>query len=97
MTPRRENSFKKFIPFLLFIVFFMWMCVITVVHIGISRSGRKISRLQNEVAIKEARNQYLQLEIARLSSPEVVINYAKEQLGLQPIKPHEIILLDKHK
>ena len=51
----------------LFIGFFLWLFLITVIHIGISRSGRVITQLQNDVSIKEARNQYLKLEIARLS------------------------------
>lgn len=93
----RENGLKNIIPFILFILLFIWFCVITVVHIGISRSGRQISRLQNEVAIKEARNQYLQLEITRLSSPEVVTTYAREKLNFVPLKPHQIILLDHKK
>jgi len=77
--------------------FFLWMFFITVIHLGIIRSGRTISRLQNDVEIKEARNQYLQLEIARLSSPETVIRFAQTELGFRPLKPHEIILLDDPK
>ena len=91
-----RNS-SPILPFLLLPVIFIWLGVITVVHLGISRSGRQISRLQNEVAVKEARNQYLQLEIARLSNPETVIHYAQEKLGFTQIKPHQIILLDHQK
>jgi len=81
----------------IFTGFFLWMFFITVVHLGIVRSGRAISRLQSDVEIKEARNQYLQLEIARLSGPETVINFAQTELGLRQLKPHEIILLENSK
>lgn len=67
---------------------------VAVMRIEINRSGRTISQLQNEVEIKEARNQYLQLEISRLSSPENITRLAQEKLGLVPAKPHEIIVLD---
>lgn len=63
-------------------------------RIEINRSGRAISQLQNEVEIKEARNQYLELEISRLSGPQHVTAFAQDQLGLVPAKPHEIIILD---
>ena len=39
-------------------------------RIEVNRSGRTIGQLQNEVNIKEARNQYLKLEILRLSNPQ---------------------------
>ncbi len=80
-----------------FVVLFL-LCLfgfgVAVMRIEINRSGRTISQLQNEVEIKEARNQYLQLEISRLSSPENITRRAREKLGLVPAKPHEIIVLD---
>ena len=80
-----------------FVVLFL-LCLfgfgVAVMRIEINRSGRTISQLQNEVEIKEARNQYLQLEISRLSSPENITQLAREKLGLVPAKPHEIIVLD---
>ena len=79
------------------IVFCVWAFMITVIHTAISRSGRMITRLQQEVSVKQARNQYLKLEIARLSSPENVTRFATENLGMVPAKPYEVILLDKSK
>lgn len=67
---------------------------IVAMRIEINRSGRAISQLQNEVEIKEARNQYLKLEILRLSSPETVSRLARENLGMVPVKPHEVIWLE---
>lgn len=68
--------------------------MVVAMRIEINRSGRAISQLQNEVEIKEARNQYLELEISRLSGPQHVTAFAQDQLGLVPAKPHEIIILD---
>lgn len=65
------------------------------IRIEVNRSGREIGRIQNEVEIKEARNQYLNLEILHLSSPEKVSQLAKEKMGLLPIKPHRVVQLDK--
>ena len=62
-------------------------------RIEINRSGRTIGQLQNEVEIKEARNQYLKLEISRLSSPENISRLAHEKLGLVQQEPHQVIVL----
>ncbi|MBR2082600.1 MAG: hypothetical protein IJ876_06315 [Elusimicrobiaceae bacterium] len=68
--------------------------IVTFIHVGISRTGRVVSKLQQEVAVKEARNQYEQLEIARLSGPQVITSFAAQELGLVQAKPHEIFVLD---
>ena len=68
--------------------------IITFIHVGIIRSGRVVSKLQQEVSVKEARNQYEQLEIARLSGPQVITTFAAEELGLVQAKPHEIFVLE---
>lgn len=65
------------------------------VRIEVNRSGREIGRLQNEVEIKEARNQYLKLEILRMSSPQEITQKTHEKFGFEPIKPHHVITLEK--
>ena len=67
---------------------------VVMMRIEINRSGRTISQLQNEVEVKEARNQYLQLEISRVSSPGNITRQAEEKLGMVPAKPHEIVVLE---
>ena len=62
-------------------------------RIEINRSGRTIGQLQDEVSVKEARNQYLKLEISRLSSPENISLLGREKLGMVPQEPHQVILL----
>jgi len=79
------------------ICLFGWLFLITVVHVGVLRSGRIVNKLKQEVEVKEARNQYEQLEISRLSSPEEITTYAQEHLGFVQAKPHEIIILDERK
>ena len=64
------------------------------VHLVCGFLGRTVSALQNEVEIKEARNQYLQLEISRMQSPENITKLAEEKLKLKPIKPHKVIILE---
>ncbi len=75
----------------------VWLFLITSINLGVLRSGRQVSQLQNEVSIKEARNQYEEVEIARLSSPQRVITFAREQLGLVEEKPHEVVVLEETK
>jgi cell division protein FtsL len=67
---------------------------IVMMRIEINRSGRAIGKLQTEVEIKEARNQYLELENTRLSGPILVGQMAQEQLKLRRTPPQNIVLLE---
>ena len=67
---------------------------VVLMRIEVNRSGRIIGKLQTEVEVKEARNQYLQLEAARLSGPEVVRQVATDKLHLRQTPPQNIITLD---
>lgn len=60
----------------------------------VNRSGRAISRLHEEVSIKEARNQYLKLETQRLSGPDKITHLAQEKLKLYPTLPSQVIQLE---
>lgn len=79
---------------LILLIFCVWAFIITFIHIGVISSGRIVSQLQREVAIKEARNQYEELEIARLSGPEVITSFAARELGMVEAKPHEVFILE---
>ena len=76
-------------------LFFLFAFGIVWMRIEINRSGRSIGQLQNEVEIKEARNQYLELEISRLSSPEHISQLAEEKLGLTVPPPHHVVVLQE--
>ncbi len=67
---------------------------IVMMRIEINRSGRAIGKLQTEVEIKEARNQYLELENTRLSGPIPVGQMAQEQLKLRRTPPQNIVVLE---
>ena len=67
---------------------------IVMMRIEINRSGRAIGKLQTEVEIKEARNQYLELENTRLSGPIPVSQIAQDQLKLRRTPPQNIVLLE---
>ena len=67
---------------------------VVVMRMEINRSGREISKLQNHVEVQEARNQYVQMEIARLESPAHVSALAQEKLGMQFTKPHNVVVLE---
>lgn len=79
---------------LILLIFMVWAFITTFIHIGVIRSGRVVSQLQREVSIKEARNQYEELEISRLSGPEVITSYAATKLGMVQAKPHEVFVLE---
>lgn len=79
----------------IFLIIVVWLFIITSIHLGIIRSGRMVSKLQQEVDIKEARNQYEQLEISRLSGPQQITTFAAEHLGLVEAQPHEVIVLEE--
>ena len=82
--------------FVVLLIFILWAFITTFIHIGVIRSGRIVSQLQREVNIKEARNQYEELEIARLSGPEVITSFAADKLGMVQAKPHEVFILEEN-
>ena len=68
---------------------------IVMIRIEVARSGRTIGKLQNEVEIKEARNQYLELEEARLGGPQTIEPLSQEKLKLRRTPPQSVVVLDK--
>ena len=67
---------------------------VVMMRIEINRSGREIGQLQNEVEIKRARNQYLELEVIRLHGPQTVQQMAQEKLHLRRTPPQNVIVLE---
>ncbi len=68
---------------------------VVMMRIEINRSGREIGQLQNEVDIKRARNQYLELEVIRLQSPQTVQQMAQEKLHLRRTPPQNVVILEE--
>lgn len=83
------STFKVVCLIALVAFFVLW------VRTEVNRSGRTISQLQNEVGIKKARNQYLKLEILRLSGPEMIVPQAQEKFGLVPIEPQRVVVVEE--
>lgn len=79
---------------IVFVVFLIAFGIV-MMRIEIDRSGRAIGKLQSEVEIKEARNQYLQLEKARLSGPQTIQTIAQEKLHLRRTPPQHVVVLEK--
>lgn len=79
---------------IMFLLAVLAFCVVWI-RTEVDRSGREIGQLQNEVEIKESRNQYLKLEILRLSNPDTILPQAQQRFGLEPIHPSRVVVLDK--
>lgn len=68
---------------------------VVMMRIEINRSGRAIGQLHTEVEVKRARNQYLELEVVRLQSPQSVQAEAAEKLHLRRTPPQNIVVLEE--
>jgi len=68
--------------------------LLAVERVEILRYGVRVSALQQEVALKEARNQYMRFNIAGLSGPDVVYKEAQEKLGLRLTPAKNIVRVD---
>lgn len=68
---------------------------VVMMRIEINRSGRAIGQLHTEVEVKRARNQYLELEVVRLQSPQSVQSEAAEKLHLRRTPPQNIVVLEE--
>lgn len=80
--------------FIVVFVLSLFALGVAMMRTEVNRSGRAIGNLQSEVEIKEARNQYLKLELLRLSGPETVHQIAQEKLHLRQTPPQQVIVLD---
>ena len=80
--------------FAIVFLFSLFALGITIMRTEVNRSGRAIGKLQNEIEIKEARNQYLKLEMLRLSGPSTVQPLAQEKLHLRRTPPQQIVILE---
>ena len=58
------------------------------------KTGYQVATVMEDITFKEARNQYLQLEIARLESPAVVSAQARERLKMDFTKPSNVVVLE---
>ncbi len=80
--------------FALVFAFSVFAFGVAMMRIEVTRSGRAIGQLHNEVEVKRARNQYLELEVLRLQSPQVLQAVAQQQLGLRRTPPQNVVVLE---
>ena len=67
--------------------------LISFLHIQKEKSGQRIAKLMEDIAFKEARNQYLAYQVGIYTGPQAVIDKAAAQ-GLVAIEPTKVIVLE---
>ena len=79
---------------------FFWLAIaaafsllLAVERVQERRLGIIVARMENEVSLKESRNQYLKYRINVLSSPQAVTKAAGEKLGMTLTPPANITVL----
>jgi|GEM_PF-2949735 hypothetical protein len=68
--------------------------IISFLRIQKEKSGQRIAQLMEDIAFKEARNQYLDYKVGIYTGPQAVIEKAKAQ-GLVAIDPTKVIVLEE--
>ena len=63
-------------------------------RVGVVRYGVRVSTLKQEVALKEARNQYMRFRIAEIYGPAAVYRDAQDKLGLRLTPAKNIVRVD---
>ena len=58
------------------------------------KSGQRIATLMEDIAFKEARNQYLAYQVGIYTGPQAIIEKAQAQ-GLIIIEPRNVIVLEE--
>lgn len=80
----------------LILAFGLLFFILSTIRIQKEKSGQRIAVLMEDIAFKEARNQYIAYQVGIYTGPQVVIDKALAQ-GLVFTEPTKIIILeDKH-
>ena len=82
--------------FIWLFIFALFSLILAVQRVEERRLGIEVSRLEQEVSVKEAQNQYLKYKINFLTSPAAIDKAAKEKLNMQltPVKNIAVIEYD---
>ena len=83
---------KRFLVVVLIIGFVFF--TISFLRIQKEKSGQRVAVLMEDVAFKEARNQYIAYQVGIYTGPQAIIEKAQAQ-GLVAIEPSKIIVLEK--
>ena len=68
--------------------------ILAVERVTVFRYGVRVSALQQAVALKEARNQYMRFNAAELSGPDAVYKEAQDKLGLRLTPSKNIVFIN---
>lgn len=85
---------KKILSIILALGLFFF--ILSFLRIQKEKSGQRVAVLMEEIAFKEARNQYIAYQVGVYTGPQAVIDRAREQ-GLVFTKPDKIIVLENKK
>ena len=83
---------KKLLSLIIAIGLFFF--ILSTIRIQKEKSGQRIAILMEDIAFKEARNQYLSYQVGIYTGPQVVIDKALEQ-GLVFTEPTKIYILEE--
>ena len=77
------------LPVAVVLLWFTW------IRLGVIESGAQIDRIESELVELRNRERVLLLEASRLESPERLELAARQQLGLQAPRMHQIVFVDQ--
>ena len=83
---------KKLLSIIIAVGLFFF--ILSFLRVQKEKSGQRIAILMEDIAFKEARNQYIAYQVGIYTGPQAVINKAYEQ-GLELIEPTQIIILEE--
>ena len=71
----------------------LFFFILSFLRIQKEKSGQRIAVLMEEIAFKEARNEYLSYQVGIYTGPQIIIQKAEEQ-GMVAIEPTKVIVLE---
>ena len=78
------------------LAFGLFFFLLSFLRVQKEKSGQRVALLMEDIAFKEARNQYIAYQVSIYTGPQAIIDKAKEQ-GLVAIEPSKVIILEgKH-
>jgi len=82
---------KRLLSIILIVGFFFF--ILSFLRVQKEKSGQRIATLMEDIAFKEARNQYLAYQVGIYTGPQAIIEKAKAQ-GFIIIEPRNVVVLE---
>lgn len=83
---------KKTLTLVIFVGLFFF--ILSFLRVQKEKSGQRVAILMEDIAFKEARNQYIAYKLGVYTGPQAIIDKAAEQ-GLVFVAPSKVIILEK--